>query len=397
VGIFDLFQKTPSPDKFGKIMSKAIADSGNSEPVRYDADEFCLNIGDSRVLNLHNAYRDYCAAPRGERAQVLEKYLHATRPAELPATFAASRAKLLPILRSRGLAEFMALSGEPGKIGASALASAPFSADTLVMLAYDTEHAIQTLADSTLTDWGVSFDEALAAAVENLRDITVSRFEQFVPGLFVSAWDDAYDVSRALFPDVLYQLGLGGDPVFMLPNRGRLLVASSNDKGGLMAMLALAEKVVEDEGRPVSALMYRYKDGKPVAYQAADPDVLARLSSLRRTFLSEDYASQKQLLEKIHENEAIDIFIATYQLVRRVDSGTVFSFGTWKEGVDTLLPETDLVALGNEAGDTKFVTWENLQPVVDALEKVPDRYPVRYRADRFPAKETIDSLPAVEM
>jgi hypothetical protein len=402
LGILDFFGFLPSPEKFAGLVLRAFADAGHGEPLHYDADDFRLLSADgkSQIHNLHNVYREYQAAPRARRQAILDTYVRAFQMSGVPASFAEARAALLPLVRGRATLEFLRLKS-PGAHGTpSQDASAPLSDDSVIMLAYDSELSIQTLTGDTLRDWGVSFDEALAVAIDNLRDITVSHFEQIAPGVHMGAWDDAYETSRILFPDIFYQMEVGGEPLVMMPTRNRLLVASANDHGAQLRMLALAHEMAE-EGRIVSALMYRFEHGKPVEHVPADADVLASLDELKRSYLAEDYASQKRLLDEQYEQDGVDVFVASYQLLRKQDGGNTISYGVWAESVDTLLPEVDMVALvaraEGEETETSFVAWTELRAHVKELSLSEEGYPARYRLKTFPSKELIAGLAPTEL
>ncbi|GJJ01863.1 hypothetical protein RugamoR64_24010 [Duganella rhizosphaerae] len=408
MGLLDFFTAKPTQEKFARLALQAFADSGHAGPLSYDAGEFRL-VGDSgsaEIYNLHNAYRDYCEAGRKRRPEVLAHYIRSMQAPVMPATFAEARAGLRPVLRGRSILEYMRLmqaglpatQPQPFKDG-----SAPFSADSVLMLAYDSPHSIQTLSHTALTDWGVSFDAALAVALDNLRDMTVANFVQVAPGLLMAAWDDSYEASRILLADLFFRLEVGGDPVVMIPTRNRLLVASSNDSVAQLAMLALSRSFASDEGRSISALMYRFEQGKAVAYQPADAEVRAQLAQLKKIYLADDYASQKQLLDKANQQNEVDIFVATCQLVQRRDSGHLISYGVWTEGVDTLLPEVDLVALvrpddGREhgVGAPKLVAWDDLRASIGELAHSVEGYPARYRLRNFPSQDQLDALTARE-
>lgn len=406
LGIFDWFASTPTPEKFARLALRAFADGGHPGPLSYDADEFRLvgGSGGAEIYNLHNAYRDYCAAPRQQRSEVLAHYLRSMQAPALPATFAEARSGLRPVLRGRAIVEYMRLTQAAQDTGKPYLdGSLPFSADSVLMLAYDSPHAIQTLSQSALTDWGVSFEVALAAALDNLRDMSVANFVQIAPGVHMAAWDDSYEASRILLADLFFRLEVGGDPVVMMPTRSRLLVVSSNNSAAQLEMLALARRFASDEGRVISALMYRFEQGKAVAYVPPAAQVLAQLEQLKKIYLADDYASQKQLLDKAYEREQVDIFVATCQLVQKTDSGRLISYGVWTEGVDTLLPEVDLVALVRPADDSesgagapKLVAWDDLRASIAELARSEEGYPARYRLRSFPTPQQVDALAARE-
>lgn len=406
MGFFDFFKSTPSPERFATIAADGLRAEGYSAPIQIDQPGFRLLLGDDgqQIFNLHNFYRDYCRVSRGERKEVIQRYVKSMVVNELPKAFADAKSRLLPILRSRSMIEYVALTADGDPEINNLPASQPFSADTAIMLAYDTEHSMMTLTESALADWGVSFATALSVATDNLRDATVSSFEQVAPGLFIGTWDDSYDTSRLLFPDVVYQLGVGGEPVVMIPTRNRIMVVSENDRAAQLVMIGLARQFVEEEGRQVSALMYRFEQGRVVAWAPSDPEVAGLMAEFLRKTLAEDYAGQKEMLEASHEKSGADIFVASYQVLSSKKTGFEASFTVWTENVDTLLPETDLVALVSTAeledgssGPPKLVAWRELQAATGAFERLPERYPARYKPVNFPDQAAREALPATEL
>lgn len=317
-------------------------------------------------------------------------------PHAMPATFAEAKAALLPILRNRSMPDLLRLTQAcANDVKHDAQAALPFSEDTLLMLAYDTEHAVQPITASMLKGWGVSSEECLAVALDNLRERTAPRFDEVVPGVFVSAWNDSYDTSRLLFPDIAQQLDLGGDPVMMIPTRGRMLVTASVNVAGIMAMAELAQRYADEEGCGISALMYRFHKGRAVQHVLEEP-VAAKLKVLQFSLLTADYASQKQLLDKFHERKGIDIYVASCQLMQGAD-GAVVTMGVWTEGVSTLLPKTAIVVLNRLDGNGQpiemiAVAWDELMNKTGALKLLDTAYPPRYRTTEFPPKAVRDTL-----
>lgn len=407
MGLFDFFRSKPGKEHYAKQVIKAAADAGHPAALRYEAEEFRLVSSGERtlVINLENGYRAYCKAPRTQRARVVTAFIQSMTAPELPASFAAARASLRPLIRSRATLEYLRLM--PGTLPGPNTkpyidASAPFSADAVMMLACDSERSIQTLSGATLEEWGVSFEQAWTVAVDNLRDMTVSSFEQVQPGIYLGGWNDSYETSRLLFSDLFYRLPLGGEPVVMAPSRNKLLAASANNRDALIGMLALARTLAEQEGRQVSALMYCFKEGKPVEYLPDDANVADLADGLKKLFLADDYQSQKDQLDKANEASRQDVFVATYILTQSKETGRLRSYGVWSDQVDTLLPEVDLVALRSvheESGEpeVRVVEWSELRQHVKELQHSEQGYPARYRLQHFPSRELLERLTCVDM
>ncbi|WP_051933611.1 hypothetical protein [Massilia sp. BSC265] len=303
----------------------------------------------------------------------------------LPASFAEARAHLMPALRGRGMAECLCLT----EFGKSPIRSGklflPFSSDTALMLVHDGQDMMQSFGPAQLAQWGVSVEEALAAAMDNLRDATVDRFIQVERGVFAGDWADAYDSSRLLLPDLAHRIA-GANPLVMIPARHTLLLASGSDPEGVRAMVALAQRVADLETRPVSALMYRYEHGHPVEHVPDDEAARAGLARLGRQYLYGDYAAQAETLDTLHEKDATDILVAGYKVMREAATGIEYSLCVWTEDVTTLLPRTERVALSSREEDGLLVLpWDALHAAFGHLmAPVPGAWPERYRVTAFP-------------
>jgi hypothetical protein len=395
-----LFRRSPTPRKYARLLMKQLALHAPDEPVRFDEAGFRLLVGTSgsHVINLHNLYGEYCAADRRERVLQLERAAGMLRPPGVPSSYAQARPHLMPALRGLGMVEYlrlMELDKDPNVPSGSLFL--PFSRDTALMLVHDGERMMQSFGRQQLEEWGVTAEEALQAAMDNLRDATVDQFSRPEPGVFMGEWADAYDSARLLLPDLAHRVA-GANPVATVPSCGTLLLASGNDVEGMRAMVALAQRIADTETRPVSALLYRYQDGRPVEYLPEDQATRAALVRLERQYRYGDYAAQKETLDQIHEKNGTDIFIASYKVMRKEDSGEEYSLCSWTEGVDTLLPRADRVALvvpgeGEALREFLVLPWEALYAAWGAtMEPLPDAFPERYRARRFPDVETLRPL-----
>lgn len=394
MSLFDFLGRPPSPRSYARLLLKKLAVHHPGEAVRFDEAGFRLLLGadGDQAINLHNLYAEYCAAGRPERARQLERVLALVQRSELPAGFANVRAHLMPVLRGRAMAEYlrlMELDKDPR--AASAFLFLPFSSDTILTLMVDSAQSMQSIRSDQLAQWGVSGDEALAAAMDNLRDATVDRFIQVERGVFAGDWNDAYDSSHLLLPDLAHRVA-GANPLAMVPARGSLLLASGNDVEGVRAMVALAQRIADTEARPVSALMYRYENGRAVAHVPDDVQARTGLERLGRQYLFGDYAAQKETLDALYERSGTDVFVAGYKVMREPASEVEYSMCSWTRGVDALLPRTDRVALVDLEGDQMqeliIVPWDALQAAFGQLmQPLPDAWPQRYRVTGFPDLE----------
>lgn len=392
MSLFDFFRRPPTPAKYAQLLIKQLAIHQPGEPVRYDEAGFRLLVGANggHVINLHNLYGEYCAASKADRVLQLERTVASMQPSGIPASFAEARAHLMPALRGCGMMEYLRLmehGRDPGT--PSGFLVLPFSRDAALMLVYDGDDAMQSFGADQLVRWGVGQDEALAAAMDNLRDATVDRFTQVAPGVHAGDWGDAYDSSRLLLPDLAHRTA-GANPLAMIPNRGTLLLASGNDVEGVRAMVALAQRIADEDARPVSALLYRFVDGRPVEHLPEDAQVRGALARLDRQYRHGDYAAQKETMDELHEKDGSDIFVATYKVMRIMETGEEYSLASWTKGVDALLPRTDRVALfvpddGDEQKELLVLPWDALCTACGHLmQPLPHAFPERYRVTAFP-------------
>lgn len=405
MGLFDFFRRPSTRAAFAQIILRQIAQHQLAPDCRYDSEQFRIVAAgvDGIIFNLDNAYRDYCAAPRQQRAAVVQQYLSIYSSPGMPSSFAEARASLMPVLRSRQQGDHLRLlaQAEPQR-AAFVTASQDFSEDMVIMLAYDTQTNMATIGQASLTQWGVTFEQALAAAMDNLRDRTAQRFVAIGNGLLMGDWNDAYDSSRLLLPDLLYRACQGGEPLVMVPTRGRLLLASSNHAAAQLSMLALAEQLARDEGRHVSSAMYGVQQGKVVACQPADAGVAAALRRHRTIIGADLYNQQKLEWERLNASTGEDVFVATCLLIERQSGERVVSVSSWARDVHTLLPRTDVVAIelydehGERSGN-KMLAWDDAQAIDGGLMEQIDCYPVRYRVRASPDPQSLAAVPACEI
>jgi hypothetical protein len=302
-------------------------------------------------------------------------------PPSLPASFAEARTRLMPVLRGRWKRECLRLIGADTPPGSLFL---PFSSDTVLMLVHDGADVMQPIGQAELAQWGASVDEALGAAIDNLRDATAGRVVQVERRVFAGDWRDAYASSRLLLPDLAHRIA-GANPLAMIPAPQTLLLTSGNDMESVRAMVALAQRVADVEAHPVSALMYRYEHRRPVEHVPDDEAVRAGLAHLGRQYLYGDYAAQKELLDALHERKGIDIVVAGYKVMRDAAGGGEYSVCVWPRGVDALLPKTDRVVLSSHGQDLPMLPWDALHATSGHLmEPVPGAWPARYRVSGFP-------------
>lgn len=392
-----VFNRPLQPDGFARKMIEAARGAGYSEQLEYLPDEFRLRHGDGAYFNLHNAFRDYQNAERPQRPAVLEGYVATLLRSRDKAsrTFEEVRPLLRPVIRNLAMLEEVRLHHmrSAGRSGDYEVVHRALGKDCVTLLAIDNPESTSTLTKGPEERWGISMDEALAIARDNLRGATPQAFEEVFTGLYIGRWSDGYDISRALLPDVLQRAPIKGQPVFMIPTNDVLLVAGDRDEPALRQMVELSFQA-QETGRAVSSQILTYQDQRIVPFVSSDEELLARLATLDHLLLQGAYHAQKELLDKIHEERSEDVFVATFMLYELADSGgRTFSMCSWTQTIDSLLPKTDRVALVQLGADgvshTRLVEWAEIMATVGGLLEQVSLYPPRYRTLGFPSPEQL--------
>ncbi|MDR6671596.1 DUF1444 family protein [Xanthomonas sp. 1678] len=406
--LFDkLFNRKPSPDAFAKLFGDALRAQGYPDELTYRPDEFRLADQRGRIINLHNAYHAYTKADRQGRVEVLRSYVAAFveghNEENETKTFEQVRPTLMPVIRHRGMFEEMRLDHvrQHGWEAPFTVVCREVAEDCVELLAIDRPESTSTLTQGPEDAWGITFEDGLAIARDNLRDVTPDRFVEVAAGVFRGAWQDSYDTSRVLLPDVLQRVPVKGRPVFMLPTRDCLLVVGDRDETAMAGMLELSLEAAAN-GRCISSLAFAYDDDRRIVpFALPQPEHRRRQGDLRRLMDASTYSMQKEFLEKIHEANQEDVFVASYRVFEENDgSGHQFSLATWTQGVDTSLPQAERIAFVSpkegEDADMVFVDWDKAVAVVgDLMEPEPGFYPPRFRVRSFPSEAQLRQLTPV--
>ena len=162
----------PDKQQFARLVTKSLQQAGETRPIKYDAEKFCLTVEDEEiwVFELEQHYPDFCSLPESGRERWLSGIANAweIRLQGLPDDFDALHPRLLPIILAR--AEL-----ECGRLQASVADSSPTPptyhpiADHLgLALIYQWPGSIQYITQDHLQKWGVTFAQAVDAARRNL-------------------------------------------------------------------------------------------------------------------------------------------------------------------------------------------------------------------------------------
>jgi hypothetical protein len=238
----------------------------------------------------------------------------------------------------------------------------------------------------------VTFYEALEAAMENLLTLE----SKFIgpgdgEGVYLSATGDSYDASRLLIKDAIRRFRVKGDHIAMVPNRENLIVVGSEDVAGLAGMVKLAAKAMT-EPRPISGIALRLNgdDWVPWMPPPSHPS-FSGFRQLQLQSLGQDYAHQKDILDKLHEKQGEDVFVATFSAIQSPD-GRLLSYATWVADVDSLLPKTDTLVMGRLGVMPVMAEWEKVVDAAGDLMEAVDIYPPRFRVRSFPSESQLAAM-----
>jgi hypothetical protein len=398
-----VFSGKPSRADFAEVMIRALDQAGISkDQIDQSESDFSLKLPGGTTFFLGNVYSRFCNAPRGQRQAIVEEFVKAAASIpELPAIpldFATVKPSLMPVIRDAAYFSMIQLMNRKNgntkdDLGADVVLKT-LAGGLEVGLAYDTERNITSINRDLFEKWGVSVEEALKAAKDNLWERTDPNRFAGQDGIYWSDWNDSYDSSRILLTELIYRLSVDGDPVAFVPNRDHLVVTGTNHSAGLAAILQRGMDSHFNQAHPLSPDLYVLVDGTWKVYVPEDKSLREMWMKIKRQRDAIDYSQQQKLLNEIHEKEGIEIFVASYKVYERKD-GLAYSACVWTNGIDTSLPRSENIAFMADVENPEYfvVPWEAAASILgDLLELEPDLAPIRYRARQFPSDDQLARL-----
>jgi hypothetical protein len=113
------------------------------------------------------------------------------------------------------------------------------------------------------------------------------------------------------------------------------------------------------------------------------------------------YAEQKELLDKVHEKEGVDVFVATYMASRHAETESHNSVCSWAKGVPTLLPVAEQVYfydpdLPEGQKVLAQADWDIVRFHCGQLMTMTDHPLRRWRVEAFPTVEQLEAVRAAQ-
>lgn len=374
----DLFRRPTERDRFAELVIRRAKERGWPHKITYDRDDFRLDmgVGDAKLF-LQNGYNEWVKGDATTRPRDIERLISTIFEIDNADDLAAALPLLLPIVRNRRELESYWLDPSSGfERGSWTGAYRPLCDAIAVGLAIDRPNSLALVGAKYLETWGEPFETLLNRAVLNLRAISPAKFERDEGGFYISQYDDQYDCSRLLLPELLDLLSLKGDPVAIAIARNGMVVAGSMDTRALLAMGRFVEEKLEEATRPISYLPLLRKHGAWVVFNPVEPE-LAPLRDLRAKQTLWDYEFQREALERHFGHIKRDVYVAKID-ARRYDEG-IYGIATWGQGVQALLPRTDAVAIFSGKDGPFFIrSWEHFWSVFGDVLADDGLYPYRY-------------------
>ena len=308
---------------------------------------------------------------------------------DVPKLWTLARAGLYPAVRSRYANATLAIDARGGGTPLPPLLQRTWLDDLCLVLLYDFGQHVSYIGQPVVEHWGAHEEEIWAYAFHNLKTLPRPHWESNPTGVFRLVSEVGYEETFLLIDEVRSRLKCASSAVFALPNRGVLLAADANDPAAVRALISSAREHLRHTAWPLSgALIRRTRSG----WQRCEPagELAAAAHALETLSLAHSYRDQKAALEKLHQRDGIELFVASFALRDEEDPQEPRSFCVWTDGVDSLLPKTDHLIFNRGAGglhpERLAVPWPVLERLCGQyLEPTPDT-PIRYRARAFPSE-----------
>ena len=344
-------------------------------------------------INLANIFIEYANSERSRRRILIDKYclMLSAHAYETPKLWTMAAKGVFLGVRSRY--DYMALEiesrGENTPV--QALVSWPLSDELQVRLLYDLGPSMSHVSRSVFETWGINEDVVRKQAMANLRSLERPTWADVGEGVFQLISTVAYEESFFLLDEVMAMLPFVEDAVVMPVNRGVLVAASARSNAALVAMLRHAFTSLQEKPWPMAGSML-IRSGSDWVKFVPQGDIARFAIAVQRLSRAQIYRDQKDALEKHCEKIGDDVFVATYDLRQRGDDiDGIFSWCTWAQGVRTLLPKSDVIAMGKGViegnGETLFVKWNHVERICGRYLQPTDENPIRFRVHDFPNDE----------
>jgi hypothetical protein len=382
MSILEFLGVKPTLPKFASRLANAFPPEDKAQ-WRFDAAKGALLHAGGSELSLQNMFLEYASNPSSARSGLIRKYaaLAYAHTREIPDLWIQAACDIIPTIRSRFVESTVAARCRAEGTSLDAL-EFPFAGDLRIRLMYDFGDYMGYVKAAKLQTWGQPRHAVLERATANLGQMQTPTWNEVTPGVFKLSSPGSFEESLIQLDSVVRMLPFAADAALMPCNRGILLAADSRSVDAVESMLLEAEKAL-DSPWPMSSTMCRRTSDGWTEFQA--PERCANLAhGLAVRHLAEFYSAQKAVLDEVNETRGRDLYVAEYSVVRIDDIWQ--SYCVWSEGVPSLLPVPDWVAILPEGDDSEHirVPWKDVVEICGArMAATEDELP-RFEVHSFP-------------
>lgn len=390
MSFFSFLVPKPSMNRFANDLIAGAARSG-MPGWRYvaEAQELHAPGGGSRV-SLANVFLEYANAQPSGRSALMQKYvaMMVSLAGEIPKLWSMAQKAIYPVLRSKRDMVAVQVRSRAEAAPFPPRVEIPWHGDIVIRIAYDSGPATSPIGYEQLETWGVSVEQALDRALQNLRSLPKPQWVSIAAGVLRLDSEVSYEESMLLREDVVASCDVRGDRIFMPINRGVLLATGAEEAGGIERLLEHGRHSFENNPWPLSPVIVKQASSGFVRYEPEGftSELLRSLHALD-TFVA--YRDQQEALQDYCTKTGIDAFVASVGLMpMKADPRQLRTWATWTQGVATWLPKVDLIAFNKstdeEAFETVIVPWDRAYELCQSYLTPLEEQPVRFSAETFP-------------
>lgn len=346
---------------------------------------------------LGNAFRETRDSTPDEKLAAIERLLSIHDVVDDVLSWDEVRPLLVPLVRMTGFGGAMA--------GAAELLGRPFVPCLRLFVGIDRGDTFSYATKKQVAEWQQSdvsvyacAQAVLQAHVDGEPSGDVACYDDSASyGIWHVTRDDSYESSRLALPGFLesFRGRVPGNPIAIVPHRSLLVISGDGSDAAIARLAQMAEAEFNASPRSISPALYTVAAGHtvvPLHLPREHPQHLA-VERGHRILAASCYGDQKGLLDAQYEESQRDVFVATLGLLADKQTREVRSWASWKQGVESLLPVADLVALGADDAKPLFVPWDKLLELLpQGLELEPGHDPPRYLTRTFPSAAQLEAL-----
>jgi hypothetical protein len=244
----------------------------------------------------------------------------------------------------------------------------------------------QRMPTAWLTLWGVTEEDVLERALEQLREKSKGRpFQRLATGIYQSAYSDGLDASRLFLPELWLDLFPGQNTFVAVPTQHQLLVAP---QVLLPKLVEALDSSLANQTDRLFATIFQVLGRDILPANLQDPHPIAQPQrELRQSDMLHAYRAQEAELDPTQGA------IGPVGMMR-TQQGRAISYTIWTEGRPALVPETDMIVFANAKGKPLGMYIRQTMPRINELKGIPvDIWgPRRLRYEGFPTAEQLTRL-----